>query len=68
MVISPAALMRIAPPFWLALLPENTEFEMLTDALVTITAETSGMQGTPDELLRLLAQCSGVIKAEVLAG
>lgn len=37
-------------------------------ALVTITAETSGMQGTPDELLRCLSQCSGVIKAEVLAG
>ena len=37
-------------------------------ALVTITAETSGMLGTPDELLRLLSQCSGVIKAEVLAG
>lgn len=37
-------------------------------ALVTITAETSGMQGTPDELLRRLAQSSGVLKAEVLAG
>ena len=37
-------------------------------AMVTITAETSGMQGTPDELLRLLSQSSGVIKAEVLAG
>lgn len=37
-------------------------------ALVTITAETSGMQGTPDELLRYLTQCNGVIKAEVLAG
>lgn len=37
-------------------------------AMVTITAETSGMQGTPDELLRLLSHCSGVIKAEVLAG
>ena len=37
-------------------------------ALVTVTAETSGMQGTPDELLRLLSQCGGVIKAEVLAG
>lgn len=37
-------------------------------AMVTITAETSGMQGTPDELLRMLSQCAGVIKAEVLAG
>ncbi len=37
-------------------------------ALVTIAAETSGMQGTPDELLRLLSQSNGVIKAEVLAG
>lgn len=37
-------------------------------ALVTITAETSGMQGTPDELLRCLSQSNGVIKAEVLAG
>jgi len=37
-------------------------------ALVTITAETSGMQGTPDELLRRLAQGDGVLKAEVLAG
>ena len=37
-------------------------------AMVTITAETSGMQGTPDELLRLLSQNTGVIKAEVLAG
>jgi len=37
-------------------------------ALVTITAETSGMQGTPDELLRRLAQGDGVVKAEVLAG
>jgi chorismate mutase len=37
-------------------------------ALVTITAETSGMNGTPDELLRSLIQSSGVVKAEVLAG
>ena len=37
-------------------------------ALVTITAETSGMQGSPDELLRRLSQCSGVVKADVLAG
>ena len=37
-------------------------------ALVTVTAETSGMHGTPDELLRYLTQCNGVIKAEVLAG
>ena len=37
-------------------------------AMVTITAETSGMQGTPDELLRSLSQCAGVLKAEVLAG
>ena len=37
-------------------------------ALVTITAETSGMNGTPDELLRRLAMSDGVVKAEVLAG
>ena len=37
-------------------------------ALVTITAETSGMNGTPDELLRSLSQSAGVVKAEVLAG
>lgn len=37
-------------------------------ALVTITAETSGMQGTPDDLLRFMSQSNGVIKAEVLAG
>jgi len=37
-------------------------------ALVTVTAETSGMSGTPDELLRSLSGNSGVIKAEVLAG
>ena len=37
-------------------------------ALVTITAETSGMKDTPDELLRTLAVSPGVLKAEVLAG
>lgn len=37
-------------------------------ALVTITAETSGMKGTPDELLRKLSVSEGVVKAEVLAG
>ena len=37
-------------------------------ALVTITAETSGIKETPDELLRQLSGSSGVIKAEVLAG
>ena len=37
-------------------------------AMVTVTAETSGMQGTPDDLLRTLGQCAGVLKAEVLAG
>lgn len=37
-------------------------------AMVTITAETSGMQGTPDELLRRLSKTNGVMKAEVLAG
>ena len=37
-------------------------------ALVTITAETSGMGVTPDELLHRLSLCEGVIKAEVLAG
>ena len=37
-------------------------------ALVTITAETSGIKETPDELLRQLTANAGVIKAEVLAG
>ena len=37
-------------------------------ALVTITAETSGMNGTPDDLLRLLSRSNGVVRAEVLAG
>ena len=37
-------------------------------ALVTITAETSGIKETPDELLRQLTASAGVIKAEVLAG
>ena len=37
-------------------------------ALVTITAETSGIKETPDELLRQLTASTGVIKAEVLAG
>jgi len=37
-------------------------------ALVTITAETSGMKDTPDVLLRNLSQSAGVVKAEVLAG
>ena len=37
-------------------------------ALVTITAETSGIKETPDELLRQLTASVGVIKAEVLAG
>jgi chorismate mutase len=37
-------------------------------ALVTITAETTEMVVTLDEMLRMLTQTSGVIKAEVLAG
>ena len=37
-------------------------------ALVTISAETTEMAVTLDELLRLLTATSGVIKAEVLAG
>ena len=37
-------------------------------ALVTVTAETSGIKETPEELLRQLAHSNGVIKAEVLAG
>ena len=37
-------------------------------ALVTVTAETSGIRETPDELLRQLTARAGVIKAEVLAG
>lgn len=37
-------------------------------ALVTITAETTEMSVSLDELMRLLGQANGVIKAEVLAG
>lgn len=37
-------------------------------ALVTITAETTDMSVTLDELLRMLSAANGVIKAEVLAG
>ena len=37
-------------------------------ALVTVTAETSGIKQTPEDLLRQLTTSSGVIKAEVLAG
>lgn len=37
-------------------------------ALVTITAETSGMKDTPEDLLRNLSASAGVVKAEVLAG
>ena len=37
-------------------------------ALVTISAETTEMAVSLDELLRLLTATSGVIKAEVLAG
>ena len=37
-------------------------------ALVTITAETTDLSVPLEELLRLLRQHSGVIKAEILAG
>ena len=37
-------------------------------AVVTISAETSDMTISLEELLRLLNQTSGVVKAEVLAG
>jgi len=37
-------------------------------ALVTITAETMNMTTSPEELLQILNQTQGVIKAEVLAG
>ena len=37
-------------------------------ALVTITSETSGMNGTPESLLRELEASKGVVTAEVLAG
>ena len=37
-------------------------------ALVTITAETRGMIGMIEELLRELSQTSGVIKAKIFAG
>ena len=37
-------------------------------ALVTITAETSGIKQTPEDLLRQLSTNNGVIKADVLAG
>ena len=37
-------------------------------ALVTISAETTEMSVSLDELLRMLTATSGVIKAEILAG
>lgn len=37
-------------------------------ALVTITAETTEMTVSLDELMHILSQTNGVIKAEVLAG
>ena len=37
-------------------------------ALVTITAETTDMTVSLDDLMRMLSQTPGVIKAEVLAG
>ena len=37
-------------------------------AVVTVSAETTKMVVTLDEMLRLLSQTPGVIKAEVLAG
>lgn len=37
-------------------------------ALVTISAETTQMSVTLDEMMRMLTQTNGVIKAEVLAG
>lgn len=37
-------------------------------ALVTISAETHDMTASLEDLLRILSQTSGVIKAEVLAG
>ena len=37
-------------------------------ALVTITAETTEMSVSLDELMHILSQTNGVIKAEVLAG
>ncbi len=37
-------------------------------ALVTISAETTDMAVSLDELLKILTQTAGVIKAEVLAG
>lgn len=37
-------------------------------AVVTISAETTNMAVSLDELLRMLSQTPGVIKAEVLAG
>ena len=37
-------------------------------AIVTITAETTQMELTLDDMMQLLRQTAGVIKAEVLAG
>ena len=37
-------------------------------ALVTISAETTDMAVSLDELLKILSQTNGVIKAEILAG
>ena len=50
------------------LLPINSITPTNGCALVTITAETTEMVVTLDEMLRMLTQTSGVIKAEVLAG
>ena len=37
-------------------------------AIITVSAETSGMEGTIDELMQDLMNVADVIKAEVLAG
>lgn len=37
-------------------------------ALVTISAETTAMENSPEELLHSLSETNGVVKAEVLAG
>ncbi len=37
-------------------------------ASVTISAETSALQCTVEELLRHISDCPGVVKAEILAG
>lgn len=46
----------------------NQNIPVNSCAVVTITAETSALQSSLEELLALVAQVQGVIKCEILAG